>query len=65
MMRYSYVTVNTIYSDLNLGYKKISIHETSNTKLKFESNIKVEKLSYKYPDSEKIYIKECKFRDKK
>lgn len=57
MMRYSYVTVNTIYSDLNLGYKKISIHETSNTKLKFESNIKVEKLSYKYPDSEKFILK--------
>ncbi len=56
MMRYSYVSINMTYRDLSLNYKKIETGKKENTKLKFKENIKLDKVSYKYPDNEKLIL---------
>ena len=56
MMRYSYVSVNMTYRDLSLNYKKIETEKKENVKLKFKENIKLDKVSYKYPDNGKLIL---------
>ena len=54
--KYSFVTINTIYRDLSLNYKIIEDKKVQKAQLKFRENIKLEKLFYKYPESNKLIL---------
>ena len=55
-MRYSLVVLDTIHEDLKLDYQKILDKNLRNKKLKFDKNIEIKNLFFKYPESKKETI---------
>jgi len=56
LMKYSFVTIDTIYRDLSLNYKITEDKKIKKTQLRFKESIKLEKVFYKYPDSSKLIL---------